>query len=353
MNIAGRQIGPDRPVYVIAEIGVNHDGSAARALELVDAAADAGADAVKFQCFQTDRLMSRASKLAAYQKAAGETDPVEMLRRLELSIDDLGRCAERAHERGIHAIVTVFSLELVALAECVPWDAYKTASPDIIHKPMLGALAATGRPMIVSTGASERDEVSRAAAWVRTWGAADRTAFLHCVSSYPTAPRVASLGAIRDVARLCQGMPVGYSDHTALVETGRDAVAMGACILEKHFTYDRRAAGPDHAASLDPDQFHQYTRTARASTPAHEPDPVLIGTDRKQVLECERDVRTVSRQSVVWARGVAPGSVVAPTDLTFKRPGIGVEPYRVDEIVGRVTARRIEPDLPVRWEDLR
>lgn len=353
MNIAGRQIGPDHPVYVIAEIGVNHDGSTARALELVDAAADAGADAVKFQCFQTDRLMSRASKLAAYQKAAGETDPVEMLRRLELSVDDLEQCARRAHKRGVHAIVTVFSLELVALAEGVPWDAYKTASPDIIHKPMLEALAATGRPMIISTGASERDEVSRAAAWVRTWGAADRTAFLHCVSSYPTEPRCATLGAIRDVARLCQGMPVGYSDHTALVETGRDAAAMGACILEKHLTDDGRGAGPDHAASLDPDQFRSYAALAKDPIGAHEPDPVLIGSDRKQVLECERDVRTVSRQSVVWAREVEAGAVVSPTDLTFKRPGTGVEPFRIHELVGRVTARRIEPDTPVAWGDLR
>ena len=133
MQIGDRKIGVDQPPYIIAEIGVNHDGEVARALELTDAAADAGADAVKLQFFETDRLMSKAAKLAAYQKNAGETDPIEMLKRLELTIDEMALVVDRAHERGIHAIVTVFSMELVEVAETLAWDAYKTASPDIVN----------------------------------------------------------------------------------------------------------------------------------------------------------------------------------------------------------------------------
>jgi len=150
-NIGGHYRAPaPTPPYIIAEIGVNHDGSADRALELVDAAAWAGADAVKLQLFRADLLMSRAARLAEYQRAAGEADPIDMLRRLELSFDEMERIGARAHENGLHAIVSVFSVELVPEAERLPWDAYKTASPDIIHKPLLDALAATRRPLIVS-----------------------------------------------------------------------------------------------------------------------------------------------------------------------------------------------------------
>ena len=154
MRIGDRSIGREHSPYIIAEIGVNHDGSCECAQELVRAAAKAGADAAKFQYFETDRLMSNAAKLAAYQRAAGESDPISMLRRLELPIEDLAKCVTLAHELGIHAIVTVFSTELVRSADLLAWDAYKTASPDLIHKPLLLALSATGKPMILSTGSA-------------------------------------------------------------------------------------------------------------------------------------------------------------------------------------------------------
>ncbi|MCA9305386.1 MAG: N-acetylneuraminate synthase family protein [Phycisphaerales bacterium] len=351
MKIGGFEIGGGSAVHIIAEIGVNHDGDVGRALELIDAASDAGADAVKFQYFRTDLLMSAAARLAAYQKSAGESDPFSMLRRLELAAGGLARCVERAHARGVHAIVTVFSLELVEEMRTLGWDAYKTASPDIIHQPMLEALARTERPMIVSTGASNAEEVARCAAWVRGWGAEARTAFLHCVSSYPTAPEDTTLGAMRDVSRLVAPMDVGYSDHTRGVGTGRNAVSMGARILEKHLTYDRGAKGPDHAASLDPEMFGEYVTLARSAA-GHSPDPVLIGADRKRVLECERDVRTVSRQSIVWARSMAPGEVVTRGSVTFKRPGTGIEPFRLHEVIGRRVARAVDSDMPAVWEDV-
>jgi sialic acid synthase SpsE len=340
VKIGNRLIGLDHPPYIIAEIGVNHDGSVVRALELTDAAADAGADAVKLQYFETDRLMSRAAKLAAYQQAAGETDPISMLRRLELTLDEMAQVVERAHARGIHAIVTVFSTELVGPAEALAWDAYKTASPDIVNRPLLETLAATGKPMIVSTGASTLDEVVRAVGWLDS--ARDRLAFLQCVSSYP-APE-AALGGIAAITD-ATGMPVGYSDHTESIETGSHAVGAGAVLLERHLTYDRRARGPDHAASLEPSAFAEYARAARKA--AHRP---VSGS--KVVLDCERDVRTVSRQSVVSVGPIAAGTTITRQHLTIKRPGTGILACRLDEVVGRVAARAIEGDVPIVEEDL-
>ncbi|RMH25988.1 MAG: N-acetylneuraminate synthase [Planctomycetota bacterium] len=340
MRIGEREIGLQHPAYVIAEIGVNHDGEVSRALELTDAAAEAGADAVKLQFFETDRLMSRAAKLAAYQKAAGETDPIAMLRRLELTLDEMALVVERAHARGIHAIVTVFSTELVDAAETLGWDAYKTASPDIVNRPLLEALAATGKPMIVSTGASTLDEVVRAVGWLES--VRDRLVALQCVSSYP-APD-AALGGIGAIGK-ATGLLVGYSDHTRRVETGAEAVGAGAVMLERHITYDPRAAGPDHAASLDPGGFVRYVRGVRAAVRGS-------SEGRKAVLDCERDIRALSRQSVVSVDRIVAGSVIDRGHLTIKRPGTGILAYRLDEVIGRTAARDIEGDVPIVEEDL-
>ncbi len=346
MRISGRAIGPGEPVYVIAEIGVNHDGQIARALELIERAAEAGADAVKFQYFETDRLMSRAAKLAAYQRAAGEADPIAMLRRLELSADDLAACAERAQSTGVDALVSVFSVELVERAAAMGWEAFKTASPDVVHKPLLEAVARTGLPMVVSTGASTLEEAACAHGWIRDAGAAGRCAWLQCVSAYPTPLEEATLGGMASLARVVQG-PVGYSDHTPHVETARLAVEAGACVLEKHLTYDTGATGPDHAASLAPEGFAQYVRVARGATPVER-----VAVEEKRVLERERDVRRVSRQSIVLRRRVEAGEVIRASDVTFKRPGTGLEPWRVGEVVERRAARAIESDVPVVDEDV-
>ena len=344
MRIGDREIGPDHPPYVIAEIGVNHDGSVERAMALARAAGDAGADAVKLQLFRTDLLMSKSAKLAAYQESAGETDPIEMLRRLELSVEQMTPVVGVIHELGLHAIVTVFSVELVGEAHSLGWDAYKTASPDIINKPLLDEIAATGGPMIVSTGASTLAEVERVVGWLKRAG--DRVALLHCVSCYPTPIEHASLGGIAAIGEVFAG-PVGYSDHTAGVETGAMAVAAGACVLEKHLTWDRTAAGPDHAASLDVDGFRRYVELARSGARA---DDSL--EPHKRVLDIERGVRLVSRQSLTPRHSFPAGHVLTRGDLTIKRPGIGLEPWEIDGVVGRVLARDVEADVPLTRGDL-
>lgn len=343
MRIGDRSIGREHSPYIIAEIGVNHDGSCERALQLVRAAAKAGADAAKFQYFETDRLMSNAAKLAAYQRAAGESDPVSMLRRLELPIEDLAKCVTLAHELGIHAIVTVFSTELVRSADLLAWDAYKTASPDLIHKPLLLALSATGKPMILSTGAAEIDELRRTLGWLPHMS--DKLAVLQCVSSYPTPLAEAAIGAMRSIARAHLG-PVGYSDHTPEVATGGIAVAAGACVLEKHLTHDRSAKGPDHSASLDPAQFAEYVRIARGAHGA-------MRSEAKVVTPIEREVRRLSRQSIVAKRGIKAGQTIEMADLTIKRPGTGLEPAMLPAVVGASALRDLEADAPLMEGDVR
>lgn len=342
--VIGNKAAAAGSVYVIAELGVNHDGSVDRALSMVETAARAGVDAIKLQLFDADLLMSRASKLAAYQKSAGEKDPLAMLKRLQLSAEQMVPVVKRAKERGLNAIVTVFSEQLVPQAEKIGFDAYKTASPDIVHKPLLEALARTGKPLIVSTGAATMDEVTRAIGWLGECHAAGKLAVLQCVSSYPTPLAQAELGGIRAIAKVFDG-PVGYSDHTSDTRTGALAASLGAVILEKHFTYDTDAQGPDHAASLNEYGMRAYVKHAREGKVA---PPTL--PEVKRVLPIEEDVRRVSRQSVVLTRAMRAGEYLGAGDVVFKRPGTGVQPW--EAVIGRRLKRDIETDMPVMREDL-
>lgn len=346
MNARGA---PPKWPFVIAELGVNHDGSPRRALELAHAAHEAGASAIKLQLFDPDLLMSKASVLAAYQASAGEEDPIDMLRRLQLTIDDMEPVVEFARAHAMAAIVTVFSHELVRVSQRIEWDFYKTASPDIIHRPLLDALRATGRPLIVSTGAATLDEVRRAVDWLAPAapdGSRDASmlALLQCVSSYPTQDDAAALGGIHALRVVFPGA-VGYSDHTMSTETGALAVAAGAVILEKHLTYDRTAKGPDHGASLDPASFKTYVDRARHAA-------AMLGALEKHPSHCEQDVRRVSRQSVMLRASLPAGHALTRDDLTIKRPGTGIPPYQLSELPGRRLRRAVDADIPLTEDDL-
>jgi sialic acid synthase SpsE len=290
-----------------------------------------------------------------------------MLRRLELPADALAACVEEAHRRGVHAIVSVFSVELVPQARRLAWDAYKTASPDIVNRPLLETLAAAGRPLLVSTGASTMDEVRRAVGWLES--ARDRLALLQCVSSYPTPVEHAELGGVLALREAFPALPIGYSDHTTGESTGLDAALLGARILEKHFTDDTGRAGPDHRASLDPRTFAIYCLNARGGTglldfPAEHvpaalrealrlatsPPPGIVAA--KRVLPLEADVRRVSRQSVTTTRALPAGHVLTRGDLTIKRPGTGLPPYDLERVLGTRLARAVEADMPVTGEDV-
>ncbi len=340
MKIGNREIGPGHPPYVIAELGVNHDGVRDRVLELVDAAHRVGADAVKFQWYEADRLLSGAARLARYQAARGADDAFELLHGLELDAGIIAEAARHATQMGLHTIATLFSDDHVEPAMQCRLDAFKTASPDIVNRPLIEALTATGRPLLVSTGAATMAEVEAVSVWL---GTADHV-LMHCVSAYPTPDALASLAGR---AAMCRVNPnaLGYSDHTTAEDTGALAVAAGACILEKHLTLDRRAAGPDHAMSLDPPAFERYVRLAHRANQ-------MLGPPRKDVLDIECDVRESARQSITARCELPAGHVLAPEELTIKRPGVGIAPWRLAETIGRRLARPVAANMPLRDEDL-
>lgn len=340
MRIAGRRISRETPPFIIAEIGVNHDGSPERAVSLLRAAADAGADAVKFQWFEAERLLSQNARLAAYQRDAGERDPVEMLRRLELPAPVFEMLIEESHVHGLAAIVTVFSVEVVAGAALLPWDAFKIASPDLVNRPLIEAIRVQGRPMILSTGAASLAEVRASLDWIDR----SQSMYLQCVSSYPAPEDAAALGGVAAIEHET-GRPAGYSDHTEAVDTGALAVAAGACVLEKHLTDDRGRRGPDHRASLEPEQFATYAAGAHRAWR-------MRGPDEKHLQEIEEDVRAVARQSVAVVRDLSAGHLLRRADLTPRRPGTGIPAAALCDLIGVRLARAVKTGALLSADDL-
>lgn len=328
-------------VVVIAEIGVNHDGDAAVARRLIEAAASAGADAVKFQYFHPDRLLSNQAELAGYQKGQASSQR-ELLARLALPIEVLAGLVLHAKSCGVGAVVTPFSLEDPAELVGLGLDALKTASPDAVNMPLLEASAALNLPMLISTGTCSLDELEPAADLLR--GHAAGGALLHCVSSYPTPMDQAQLGGVVAL-REALGLAVGYSDHTPGLETGSLAVMAGAVVIEKHLTHDREAKGPDHAASLGPEAFKQYVANIRAAQ-------LAMGLIVKTVSEVERDVRRVSRQSVCVVGDLPAGHVLTREDLTVKRPGTGLPAALLVTLIGRRLAKDVKANDLLRETDL-
>ncbi len=342
VRIGQRLVGDGQPMLIIAEAGVNHDGAVDKARKLVDAAAEAGADMVKFQMFSAAELTTENAAAAEYQKDVGATTQRGMLRRLELSDDDFERIVERCRQRSIEFLATPFGPADVERLVKLGVSAIKTASTDLNNVPLLQAAGETGLPLMVSTGASTAEEIAAAVERLRSWGAFDRLILLHCVSSYPTPLESANLraiGALRDEFNV----PVGYSDHTEHVQIAGWAVAAGASVLEKHFTLDRRSAGPDHAMSLEPRGLAAYVEAAREAERA-------LGTGRIGMTALEADVRAVARRSVVAIDSIEAGTVLTPEMLTVKRPAGGITPDRLHELVGRPARIAIAADTAITWE---
>ena len=343
LHIDNRAFGGREPALVIAEIGVNHDGSLARAVQLVELAAEVGADAVKFQIFKADRLLHPSAGFAKYQEARCEADnPAEMLRRYELPPLEIVHLVAIARQCGLMPLATPFSLEDVDLIEQLDLPAIKIASPDLVNRPLLERVARLRRPMLVSTGAATMEEVDRCAAWLREWRAP--FALLHCVSAYPTPASEAHLSWIGEL-RDRFDVPVGYSDHTTEVISGAIAVAYGACAVERHLTYDKSAAGPDHAASSDGAEFAEYVRLVRLAQ--H-----LQGTHGKRVLPIEQDVRMVSRQSLVLRCDVGAGAVINESHVLVQRPGTGISAADVTRVVGRRARGPLRGGTLLQWDML-
>jgi N,N'-diacetyllegionaminate synthase len=344
VTIGRRTIGAGEPVLVIAEVGVNHDGDVATAMALVDAAADAGAEAVKFQTFDSSALATPGADLAAYQRERGTeaASQREMLARLELGADEFARIAAHCRERGVLFLSTPFDLGSAALLAELGVPAFKVGSGELTNLPFLRTLSDYGLPLLVSTGMATLDEVGAA---VETVGQGTAPlVLLHCVSSYPAPAGEANLRAISTLRRAF-GVPVGYSDHCMGAEVTLAAVALDACVIERHLTLDRDRPGPDHAMSMEPDELAQLISRIREVEAS-------LGTGQKEPQPSELETRVVARRSLVAARSLPAGATLTADALAIKRPGDGLAPDRLQEIIGRRLRRALDVDEQLREADL-
>ena len=343
IRIGNHLIARERPTFVIAEAGVNHNGSFDTALCMVDVAARAGADAIKFQVFRASRLASAHAPTARYQRGPNKrTSQQELLAGLELAPDEFLRVKQRCDERSILFLATPFGVKEMTWLEQNGVPAVKMASTDLITEPLLAAACATGLPLILSTGAAERAEIEQAVQFVAHTGAKGRLILLHCVSCYPTPMDAINLRAVATLYETF-GVPTGLSDHTTSTRTGALAVSVGACVIEKYFTLDPNAPGPDHAMSLNPDQLTEYIARIR------EAERALV-TGMLGLNPIEQEVRRVARKSIVATQLIRSGEIIRAEKLTLKRPGTGLSPNDLPALIGRRATADIPGDTLLTWD---
>ena len=335
ITMSGRRIGPGERVFIIAEAGVNHNGDVDCARRLIEAAADAEADAVKFQTFRADHVATSHAPKAPYQARATGTceSQQQMLRRLELPRAAYGALAKDCRRRGLVFLSTPFEEDSADFLEALGIAAFKMPSGELTNLPLLAHVARKGKPMLVSTGMASLEEVEAA---VRTLEQAGnrQLVLLHCVSCYPADPSEANLRAMQTLADAFH-VPVGFSDHTMGCEVALAAVALGACVIEKHLTLDRRQPGPDHRSSLEPGEFAALVQGIRRVESS-------LGHGRKEPAPREEETARVARKSLVAARAIRAGSQLTEESIEIKRPGTGLPP----SMRGRLIGREAVTDIP-------
>lgn len=345
IQIADRTVGPGQPCFLIAEAGVNHNGDLELARRLVRVAAEAGADAVKFQTFRAEALVSQSAPKAAYQLVTtdrGESQ-LEMLRRLELSPAAHRELLDCCRQQGILFLSSPFDEQSADLLEELDVPAYKIPSGEITNLPYLRHVAGKGKPMIVSTGMASLGEVQIAVQAIEEAGNPGLV-LLHCVSNYPADPADVNLRAMTTMAQAFP-WPVGYSDHVPGNEVAFAAVALGASVVEKHLTLDRAMPGPDHRASMEPHELAALVRGIRAVEAA-------LGDGVKRPAASEASTAAVARKSLMAARDIAAGTVLTAELIAVKRPGTGLPPSKLESLLGRTVRRDLHEDTMLTLEDL-
>lgn len=323
-------------VYIIAEAGVNHNGSFETACRLVDAAKAAGVDCIKFQTFKSENLVSHNAKKADYQKnTTGDGSQLDMLKKLELTYDEFIALKKYCDEVGICFLSTPFDFDSLDFLNSIDMPFWKIPSGEITNYPYLLAIAKTGKPVIMSTGMCDMAEIKAAVELLKSNGCTD-IKLLHCNTEYPTPCEDVNLAAMKTI-RDKFNCDVGYSDHTKGIEIPIAAVAMGATIIEKHFTLDRNMEGPDHKASLEPNELAEMVRCIRNIEKA-------VGSGEKTPSESERKNIEIARKSIVAKRIIKAGETLSEDNLTVKRPGSGISPMRWPEIIGKKAKRDFEED---------
>ena len=329
-------------VFIIAEAGVNHNGDVDMAIQLANAARDAGADAVKFQTFRAEDVVTPSAVTADYQKNnTGEVSQFDLIHKLELDEEGHRRVAAHCAKIGIEFFSTPFSINAVDQLINLGVKRIKLPSGEITNRPLIEHAAATGLPLIVSTGMSTMEEVFHAVGWIaqrwrddgRPAPETDRLVILHCTSAYPAQPESLNLRAIRTMADKLN-LPIGYSDHSLGIEAALAAVAMGATVVEKHLTLDKSLPGPDHRASADPHEFTTMVASIRKLE-------TMLGDGVKRPQAVEMNTRDVARRSIVVVRDLPQGHRLEEVDLSLRRPGNGLQPAMWNEVIGGVLVRDV------------
>jgi N,N'-diacetyllegionaminate synthase len=342
IRIGSRSIGPDEPVFVIAEAGVNHNGDLELAKRLVGAAQQAGADCVKFQTFRASRIASNSARKAPYQVRSTKSDEpqVDMLRRLELDRASFEALRDLCIDEGIEFLSSPYDVEDVELLEELGVSAYKVASALLVEPDFIRTVAATGKPVLLSTGLASLAEVEEAIGVARDAGNGDLVV-LQCTTDYPADPADANLRAMRTMGDTLRVL-TGYSDHTMSSTAAIAAVALGAVVVEKHLTLDRSLPGPDQAASAEPDELTALVAAIREAR-------TVLGDGRKEPSDSELANLESMRRSLVASERIDAGTTLAAAMLTTKRPANGIPPRELARVVGRAVNVTVDPDQPLEW----
>jgi len=333
-------------VFIIAEAGVNHNGSLDLAYQLIDVAKDVGADAVKFQTFKAENVVSRLADKAEYQKKTTGSDKsqLEMIKKLEISFEDFKKLKKYCDKKGIMFLSTPFDIQSIDFLYNLI-DIYKIPSGEIINLPYLKHIAAKNKPLIMSTGMANLGEVEEAINTIRAVNSEAQISLLHCTTNYPTLYEEVNLKAMQTLVAAFK-LPVGYSDHTLGIEVPVAAVAMGAKIIEKHFTLDKNLPGPDHKASLEPAKLKEMVKAIRNIEKA-------LGDGIKKPNKSENEIMKVARRSLIAIRDIRAGEIIKESDIAIKRPGTGILPKFKEIIIGMKLVNDITEDEPFRWENFK
>lgn len=336
VKIASKMIGEGEPCFIIAEAGVNHNGKVELAKKLIDVAKNAGADAVKFQIFSTEAIAVKTAEKAPYQKkTTRKGSQYEMLKKLELTKDGFRKLADYATSKNIIFLASAFDEESVDFLDELKVPAFKVPSGEITNFPLLKHMAGKKKPIILSTGMSTLKEVAGALSVLRAGGAKE-IVLLHCVSDYPARVEDMNLRTM-DTLRRKFRLPVGLSDHTLGITMPIAAVALGATVIEKHFTLNRKLPGPDHKASLEPDELGEMVAHIRKVEKA-------LGDGIKRPTKSEDVIKKVVRRSIVARVNIPRGTVITGEMLDLKRPGTGLEPKYLKKVVGKRAKKDIKTD---------
>jgi N-acetylneuraminate synthase len=345
IHIPGHEIGGNAPCFIIAEAGVNHNGDIALARKLIEVAHDCGADAVKFQTFRVEKVVTRDAPKADYQKST--TDSAEsfwdMGRKIELSYEAFRELKQYCDELGILFLSTPFDAQSADFLNDLGMPLFKIPSGELTNFPLLSHIGAMGKPGVLSTGMSDLDEVRTAVDRLNAVGM-EELILLQCTTNYPAAPEDANLRAMQTMSEAFQ-LPVGISDHVVANEVSFAAVAMGACIVEKHFTLDRDMEGPDHKASLNPDGLRHLVSGIRLIESA-------FGSGVKAPSQNEIDMKPIARRSLFASRELPAGTVISEADVDILRPGNFLQPEVLPEILGRRLNVSMQQGAPFSFDDL-